>query len=1801
MLPQVNLFPAWNTKAEATYNTIQPDGDGTITATQTTCGGAGNFDCLNDGVATSSTPSTAGDYLTFLAADQDYYTMTSLASVDTVSAIDVPVYHLDSATNMNILVSLWDSTETIQYGVEIILPTRATSQWDTAAITVPSLTQAQLDGVRVRSSCVRSGGKPGTCNAYAMFGAVTYIETIDVTVAGLGTQQDLEVGTTTALVGGSFSIVENTSSRSITSITITENGTVDALTDLDNIELYYDLDITSPYICDGESYSPSSIKFGATDTTGFSAANGTSTFTGAATISTTQTMCVYVVLDVLSTATFGQTLEIEISDPTTDVVGSGSPIISPATAILLPGTTTLLQSVLTQENYHWRNDDGTEASATSATGGTENTAYATMPKDVTKRLRMAVSNSGNATAPAAQFRLEYAPKVTTCNVAVGWTDVEAVGGDFDMSDTLNLNNGDNTTNVIVADGGVSNANTFLVTNAAVRDTTSQTGSLTLTVTDYVAIEYSVKASATVADGNTYCFRVSDVGTSIDSYVTYPEATIAADVLVEGLGIQTVNVGIPSTYQYAGGVFSLTDATAGAGTVTSITITAAGTVDAQNDISNIKLRYDLDITNPYTCDDVSYAITDPQYGATSTNFNGSNQAVYTGSVTNSTTQTVCLYAEYDVEAGATDGETLDLSIADPSTEVVISGSSVAPSSPVAIAGITTFTAPLVTQADYHWRQNDGTEVTASSDTGGVENTPLSDMSKSSTHRLRFGVSNTGLANADEARYRLEWAQKISTCAAVASWTPFDTAMDEWDMSPTGNLIEGSDTTDVLEADGGVTDSAGTFLINNNGVNDTTDLTASSTLLVDNYLDLEYAIVASSTAVQGATYCFRVTANGTALDNYVNYPEATIKLNTDFKIQRGVSTVVGDSITLTAGTEYEAPASASSAFIRITNTQLTGAGPNTGNSANNADDVTVYVLNPSNIVTNITFQRGVGAVGNSRVSWEIIEYTGAAGGENEMIVRLQEAIPYVSVNTAVSGAVTGAIVTDAQVAVFITGQHNQDAGRNAFHEGLSTAAWNAVNNQVDLTRGAAGVVSDVSYALVEFTGGNWKIQRAEHTYTNAGSVETAAITAVNSLSKTFVHVQKRTAQANHADFGHEVWLSGIGQVSFSLDGLAIAPASHTSVIWVIENTQSQGTIMDVTRSNGAFTSAGAGPETNNISIGKTIDDLTIASLFVNNRGDEAQRSWPEPILGAQIISSTQYELWRSDTSSNINYRTEVVEWPTAARKLEQNDYRLYVDNNALLPTDPWPAGGVNLGENAEMTANDAPMALGDTVRIRMTLSVLAAAMPAGLDSFKLQQAKRITTCSAISTWFDVGEIGSTTAPWRGVDNTPVDGTVLSGDPPTGGDLLITLGSVAGTYEEQNNTATNPYAAFPGDEVEYDWVLQHNGADDKSSYCFKMVEADGTLLDLNNSYPVLRTVGYDPQLTNWRWYDDETSLTPLVDLAIENVAPIDILNQNAIKLRLVLRESSGAVGTNVKFALQFSEYSDFSQAVNTLIATSTCVEDSLWCYYDGSGVDNTVVSGVVISDVGTCVAGVGVGCGTHNEGTSTINATVDQAAYASTEYEFTILHAGARANAVYYFRLYDLVNNEVVLLSSGSSYPSLVTKGAQLVSTLSGVTSGTAVAGIVSDVATTPSSIGYGSLPFNTSYEAVQRLSINTNATEGYQMLMYATQQLTNSYGDVIPAITSTNAAPAGWLTACTGVTTGCVGYHTTDGTLAGDPAQSVRFGPTDSYAALDTSPQEVMYSSIPTSDVHDIIYRILVTEEQVYGEYQANIVYVSIPIF
>jgi len=541
-------------------------------------------------------------------------------------------------------------------------------------------------------------------------------------------------------------------------------------------------------------------------------------------------------------------------------------------------------------------------------------------------------------------------------------------------------------------------------------------------------------------------------------------------------------------------------------------------------------------------------------------------------------------------------------------------------------------------------------------------------------------------------------------------------------------------------------------------------------------------------------------------------------------------------------------------------------------------------------------------------------------------------------------------------------------------------------------------------------------------------------------------------------------------------------------------------------------------------------------------------------------------------------------------EQNFFRVYEDNDALIPAPAWPGGnGLPVGENDDVTLNDFPPMNGENVRLRMSVLVATTSMAATTTQFKLQFGQRglQTACSAIGTWTDLGNPASG-ALWRGVAGTPLDNQELSINPPTGGDLVLSLSDRAGSYEEQNDTRINPFNVAVGEELEFDWNIESNGVATDTPYCFRMTQSNGTVFDAYHFYPTLWTAGYTPETRNWQWFDDETNADPSTSLAGENIAPSDVVNANTIKLRITVDEVNGSNGVDQRFKVQYSQYSDFSQGVYDVLGTSTCATNSLWCYGDGVDTDG---GGIVTRRLSDSTAN-----GTHNESSTTPSNPLGGTA---TEYEFTLKHAGARANATYFFRLFDVTHGNPVLHAPTKSYPSLATQGATVSSSVSLIATSTVTEGVTTDIATTPTEIPYGRLPMGTTVTAAQRFSVSSNSTNGYQLYLGERQPMLNERGTEIWGHAGTNTTPISWASGCAPWLSSCFGYHAGDDSLS---ESSARFVVNDTYAHLESVAREVAYNSGPVvNEETDIIFKIEARSDQEPGNYTSQLYYVVVPIF
>jgi hypothetical protein len=151
-----------------------------------------------------------------------------------------------------------------------------------------------------------------------------------VTVGTSGTQiSSTYANTSNVYIGGAFTFYRNTSSTSVTSITINETGTISD-SNISGLILYYKQESPCSTSIPGDA-----TQFNSTPGT-FS--SGSSTVTGSMTAGTAQ-ICMYVEIDVGS-ASSSDTIEIQMTNPSTGVtISSGT--VAPATAVAISGTTTV--------------------------------------------------------------------------------------------------------------------------------------------------------------------------------------------------------------------------------------------------------------------------------------------------------------------------------------------------------------------------------------------------------------------------------------------------------------------------------------------------------------------------------------------------------------------------------------------------------------------------------------------------------------------------------------------------------------------------------------------------------------------------------------------------------------------------------------------------------------------------------------------------------------------------------------------------------------------------------------------------------------------------------------------------------------------------------------------------------------------------------------------------------------------------------------------------------------------------------------------------------------------------------------------------------------------------------------------------------------------------------------------------------------------------------------------------------------------------------------------------------------------
>lgn len=179
--------------------------------------------------------------------------------------------------------------------------------------------------------------------------------------------------------------------------------------------------------------------------------------------------------------------------------------------------------------------------------------------------------------------------------------------------------------------------------------------------------------------------------------------------------------------------------------------------------------------------------------------------------------------------------------------------------------------------------------------------------------------------------------------------------------------------------------------------------------------------------------------------------------------------------------------------------------------------------------------------------------------------------------------------------------------------------------------------------------------------------------------------------------------------------------------------------------------------------------------------------------------------------------------------QSAYRWMTNNNAVT------VGAALANQDTAMTAPSQ----GNPFRLRMLMHVATDTYYQDTTSFKLQVAARgvDNSCDTGFSGETYSDVTQGSGAIRYYNNaTPADGAALTtngSDPSHSGHT-----TVAQSYEE-SNTFANSVAQIPsGQDGEWDFSLVDNSAANDTTYCFRAVKSDGSVLDTYSVIPQLTT---------------------------------------------------------------------------------------------------------------------------------------------------------------------------------------------------------------------------------------------------------------------------------------------------------------------------------------------------------------------------
>lgn len=179
-------------------------------------------------------------------------------------------------------------------------------------------------------------------------------------------------------------------------------------------------------------------------------------------------------------------------------------------------------------------------------------------------------------------------------------------------------------------------------------------------------------------------------------------------------------------------------------------------------------------------------------------------------------------------------------------------------------------------------------------------------------------------------------------------------------------------------------------------------------------------------------------------------------------------------------------------------------------------------------------------------------------------------------------------------------------------------------------------------------------------------------------------------------------------------------------------------------------------------------------------------------------------------------------------EQSAYRWFNNANSTDVSNPL----------ADQNSSAITSSSGDPFRLRLLIH-MGEGLGINGQNFKLQFSRKSGACDAGFSGETYQDVTALTEIAYNDNSVPSDGDALTfngADPTHGFPLPHTI--VGQSYEEANNFTNSISPIVGANDAKWDFALKNNSAPASTSFCFRVVKSDGSLLDTYSVIPEIMT---------------------------------------------------------------------------------------------------------------------------------------------------------------------------------------------------------------------------------------------------------------------------------------------------------------------------------------------------------------------------